>query len=465
MTSPSDRRMSDAEALMWNVESDPWFSSTFGTVAVLESQPDLDLLRRIVEAAVAATPRLRRRVVEPPNRMGNPLWEADDEFDLDYHLRHLALPHDGDDGQNDDRKRLDDLCCRLLTDPLDRTRPLWQFVVIDGLSQGRSAVLIKLHHTVSDGIGAIKLAEHYMSPVPTPEPPAPVDLAELLAADLAEGDGSDPLLVQGLSAVAGGIKRFAEGAGAAVTSPGTTVAAARSVADQLTGSTPTSPLWADRSRHRRLATFDIELEPALAAARQLGGTLNDLFVTACVIGSSTYHETHDVDVPELTVSFIISTREKGDTSTSNAFSPSTTAVPAGPMDRAERFAAVHEALTRRRSEVAGGGEVLGNLAGFANLLPTHVSTGVARQQAARIDFATSNVRGAPFPVYVAGAKLLASYPIGPVAGTAFNITLMSYDGAMNVGLHTDPRAVTEPDQLRDAIVAGFAQLLDVRGQG
>ncbi|MCP5027643.1 MAG: DUF1298 domain-containing protein [Actinomycetia bacterium] len=462
MTSSPDRRMSDAEALMWNVESDPWFSSTFGTIAVLEQHPDLDLLRRIVETAVAATPRLRRRVIEPPNRIGNPVWAADTEFDLDYHLRHLALPRGASSGA-DNRELLDELCCRLLADPLDRTRPLWQFTIIDGLSEGRSALLIKLHHTVSDGIGAIQLAEHYMSPVPDPEPPSPVDLDAIIEADRSETADSDPLLVQGLNAMADSFRRLAEGAGAAVTSPGTTVAAARSVADQLTGSTPTSPLWANRSRQRHLDTFDVELEPALTVARQLGGTLNDLFVTASLIGAAAYHEARAVEAPELTISFIISTREKGDRSTANAFAPSNAAVPANKMDAVDRFAAVHQALTSRRSDVGGGGDVVGTLAGFANLLPTQVSTGVARQQAARIDFATSNVRGAPFPVYVAGAKLLASYPVGPVAGTAFNITLMSYDGTMNVGLHTDPQAVAAPHELRDAIIDGFAQLLSAGG--
>jgi hypothetical protein len=107
---------------------------------------------------------------------------------------------------------------------------------------------------------------------------------------------------------------------------------------------------------------------------------------------------------------------------------------------------------------------MGAVSGLANLLPTSVVTGIARSQAAAVDFATSNVRGAPIEVYVAGGKALAAYPMGPVAGTAWNITLMSYGGTLNVGVHSDPAAVTDPDLLIRCLKEGFAELLAAGGQ-
>jgi hypothetical protein len=96
------------------------------------------------------------------------------------------------------------------------------------------------------------------------------------------------------------------------------------------------------------------------------------------------------------------------------------------------------------------------MVGLANLLPTSVVTRIARDQAAHIDFATSNVRASPVETWVGGARIIANYPLGPVAGTAFNATLMSYAERLDIGLHIDPEAVTDPAGLRDDIAAGFA---------
>ncbi len=104
------------------------------------------------------------------------------------------------------------------------------------------------------------------------------------------------------------------------------------------------------------------------------------------------------------------------------------------------------------------------VAGLTNLLPTSVTTRVARDQAARIDFATSNVRAAPFELYISGAKVLAPYPMGPVAGTAWNITLMSYNDSLLMGVHVDPVAVTDPGLLRSCLEEAYADLVLAGGE-
>ena len=132
-------------------------------------------------------------------------------------------------------------------------------------------------------------------------------------------------------------------------------------------------------------------------------------------------------------------------------------LPIGIEDPAARFEAIRARLEATKHGAAIG--VMDGLAGLANLLPTSVAVRLARQQVETVDFATSNVRGAPFPLYIAGARILANYPIGPTGGTAWNLTLMSYDGSLDMGLNTDLGAVADPTLLRDSIAAEFAALI------
>jgi hypothetical protein len=235
--------------------------------------------------------------------------------------------------------------------------------------------------------------------------------------------------------------------------------AVRSALDQLQPDRPGSPVWTKRSRNRRYDVLDVPFAPAKHAAKRLGGTLNDLFVTGATIGAVKYHDVVGAEATAFNVTFIRSTREDRSAG-GNAFTPSKVRVPAGPMDPRERFAAVRDAMAARNREAAGA-DLMGAVAGFANMLPTSVVTGVARGQAAAIDFATSNVRAAPFELFVSGAKVIAPYPIGPVAGTAWNITMLSYAGALCMGVHIDPVAVEQPELLVHCIEEAFRELLDV----
>ena len=166
---------------------------------------------------------------------------------------------------------------------------------------------------------------------------------------------------------------------------------------------------------------------AARAAKALGGTVNDAFVTGAVLGAIRYHERRETPLEALNISFVVSTRETGGDDT-NAFAPTRVQAPAGPMTVEERFAAIRATLAAGREGARTGG-AMGSVAGLANLLPTSVVTGVARSQTANMDFATSNMRGAPVPTYMSGARILWTGTLGPVAGTAFNLTAMSYNGS------------------------------------
>ncbi len=175
-----ERRMSDAEALMWNVEKDPWLNPNGGTLVLLDRPPDLDHFRAQLAATVATVPRLRERVVAGVGRLSPPVWRPDPEFDLDYHIREVVLPGPGSERQ------LLDLVGAIYQDPYDRTRPLWMFHIFTGLKGGRAALVWKIHHAVADGIGAGRLAESYLQPTRKPPTPPDVDLETIIADAVAE---------------------------------------------------------------------------------------------------------------------------------------------------------------------------------------------------------------------------------------------------------------------------------------
>ena len=183
--------------------------------------------------------------------------------------------------------------------------------------------------------------------------------------------------------------------------------------------------------------------------------MNTAFITAAAGAAGAYHRELGEPVDTLRATMAISTRRDGDTG-ANAFSLARLVVPTGKMTVTERFAAIAETVTRARGD--SGGASIETLSAIASALPTSVVTRVARQQAETVDFATSNVRAASFPCYVAGSLILENYPVGPLAGVAFNLTAMSYSGSFDMGLHLDPAAVSQPDLLRRCVVDAFAEL-------
>jgi diacylglycerol O-acyltransferase len=454
-----DRRMTDVEALMWAVEKDPHLDPTFGSVTLLDRPPDVERLRRRVGRMVQRIPRLHQRVVPSLGRLAPPEWHDDTDFDLDHHVRRIALPAPGTDRQ------LYDLAATIVHDPLDRTRPLWEFTVVEGLEGGRAALVQKMHHTITDGEGGIRMSEQFIDAsrdapdvdeveiVAEPGPPA-ADLAHASADALAHTYRRTVGIAH--RAAAGAVDAMAHPSRMA-SLPADAVELARSALRQVTVADRShSPIWVERSLRRRLDVLDVPFDEAKHAAKTLGGSLNDLFVTAVAGGAGAYHRQLGAPVDRLRMAMPVSTRD--DTSAAgNAFVPTRVLVPAGIEDPVERFRRTSDVLTRTKHELVIS--AIEPLAGLANLLPTSVLTRVVKDQARTIDFTTSNVRAAPFDLYIAGARIDATYALGPLSNTAFNLTMMSYRGTLNLGLHLDAGAVPEPDRLRWAIEDAFAELL------
>ncbi len=451
-----EKRMSDTESLMWRLEKDPHLASTFGNITILDRPPHMDSLYARMERASLLFPRLRRRVQPAPGNLGNPAWVDDPAFDIRYHVRHISLAEPGD------MRQLLDLVTLLVADPFDRSRPLWQFVIIDGLRGGKSALLQKLHHTVTDGQGGVELSMHFLDLERDPAPLPPID-PELVNAstDISSPDATEALrgaMSDSLRIPLSVLRQVRDVLsdpsliGTMGTSASATVKGLVTQLSETDGAR--SPLWTQRSLRRRLETARVSYYDMRGAAKALGGTLNTAFVTAAAHAAGKYHRELGAPVESLRASMAISTRTEG--SGGNAFTLARMLVPTSEMPLPERFAAVNEILHAARSDSASGS--LDAIATMSTLMPTSVITRLARAQAETVDFATSNVRGAGVPLYMAGAKLLENYPVGPLGGVAFNLTLMSYLGSMDVGINIDEAAVESPALLRDSLVESFAEL-------
>ncbi len=485
--------MSAFEAVMWELERDPHLSSTFANLTTLDRPPDRARFRARMEAACRAVPRLTQRVRTPAGRFSPPEWHDDPGFDLDRHLRWLDL------GGDADRDQVLELAATLSRQPFDRSRPLWEFIIIEGLRGGRAAMLQRLHHTITDGEGGIRLSVQFLDlerdpapQEPSPEVDPPADAAGEEPGDIEPGDiepgdiepgdagardgaASQPNTIsrwtttavaairQPVDLVGGALVDVGSAAGHPTELPARGAELARTVASatrQVAVDPRRSPLWRDRSLERWFGTTEVPLQSMIDAAHAVGATVNDLFVAGAAAAAGAYHRREGTPVDELRVSIPISTRHDRSVG-GNAFAPSQTLVPTGQVDPLERIAIVHSTLSDVKGERALGS--VETLASWMALLPSLVVVRAGQQMAGSVDFVCSNVKAAPFDLFVSGALIEQNFPIGPLAGTAFNLTTMSYRGSMCMGLVVDPAAVAEPEALLSDVEEAYREMLAAIG--
>jgi hypothetical protein len=240
------------------------------------------------------------------------------------------------------------------------------------------------------------------------------------------------------------------------------VEVARSLARQaVVTDSARSPLWTGRrSLQRRFEVLTVDLDGLKAVSNALGGTVNDGFVCGVAGGAGMYHRERGVEIDELRVSMPVNTRTDKSAG-GNAFTPTRALVPAGAKDPVERFERVRSALSVPKGE-RGLGSAEALIGVLNSLLPTSLLVSVARSQVETVDFATSNLRGAPWDLFIAGAEILGNHPMGPTGGTAFNATVLSYRGGLDMGLNIDTAAIDDPGLLKDCSRESFDELLAVK---
>jgi WS/DGAT/MGAT family acyltransferase len=450
-----EKRMSDSDALMWRVETDPVLRSTITSVAIYDRAVPRDRVIARVDRASRQVPRLRQRVLGAPLSPTPPHWVVDEHFDLKYHLRFVTAP-----GQGSMRDLLD-VAEPLAMQCFDRARPLWEFVVVEGLERGRSAVIMKIHHAVTDGVGGVKLmmalldleeAEPDLGAMPeAPRPDAPSWPERIV-----DSAGHERRRQLGIaSRVLGHATRL-------VTNPGEVgpqaIANVQSMARMLAPAfEPLSPLTTGRSLSVRFDTITLPVSELKAAAATADAKLNDAVLAGVAGGLRRYHERHGVDVDALRMSMPISIRS-ADTEglAGNQFVPTRFPIPLGIEDPVARMQAMRSLVIEQRNEPSLG--FVEGMAGVLNRLPRVLVGELFGRMLKGIDFVTSNVPGIPFPVYFAGAKLEAQFPFGPLAGSAMNITLLSYVDECQVGINTHPAAIPDPEVLVSCLLESFDEI-------
>jgi diacylglycerol O-acyltransferase / wax synthase len=461
----AERYMSPFEALMWRIEEDPRLRSTMTVVYLLDCAPDWDRLLAAHDWATRLIPRIRQRVVEPPLGLGMPTWVADGEFDLGFHVRRLRLPEPGT------LRQLLDLVQGDAMASFDRSRPPWRASLVEGLEDDRTAYVLKMHHSLTDGQGGTQLLgllhsrKREPSPdKPLPDPPAAEDaspvgvLTEQAASALRSAPGD---ALQAVTGILGGAARLTR---RPIDGLEDAARFARSL-QRILAPPPVepSPLLSRRSRSWRFDAIDVPLPELKAAGKAAGGSLNDAYVSALLAGFRRYHEHFDRPIEELAMAMPISLRRGDHPMGGNRFAGARFAAPVGEPDPGERIRAVHEFVVTARDEPAL--DVFGLLAPALNRLPMGLVARAYGAQTTKLDLQASNVAGLPWPAYIAGAQIEQMLPFGPLPGCAVMATLLSYAGTCCIGLNTDPAAVTEPDVFVRCLEEGLEEVLDLAPPG
>ncbi len=286
-------RMSDSDALMWSIEKDPMLRSTITTAVVVEGSLDQDRLQRTFERASRMIPRLRQRVRSNPLSIAPPRWEIDPNFDLRYHLRGARVPGAGSMGD------LLGMAAPIAMQGFDRARPLWEATLVEGLADGRTGIILKIHHAITDGVGGVQLMlELFDLAQDAPErpmPPTPTVHVMNQTERFVDAFRHERRRQAGIArrATATGVENLMgvayDPTGSLVSSTELVSSAARLLRPVAA---PLSPIMTGRSLSNHFDVLTMPLDLAKKVGNSIGGTLNDTFVGGIVRGMSLYHRHH-----------------------------------------------------------------------------------------------------------------------------------------------------------------------------
>ncbi len=432
-----------------------------GGICIFEGPPMAydDLLDHI-QSRLHLVPRFRQKLAYPPAPTGRPFWVDDSAFNLEYHVRHSALPAPGSEEQ------LRNMAARVFSQALDRTKPLWELWMVQGLTRKRFAFLTKTHHALVDGVSGVDIATVLFDVKPVPEPaqsdhdwvpnPEPSG-AQLLAKD-AEGLLRTPVrLLRRL-------EQAVEHPRAAVDQVSEAAEALGEVGWNFANPAPSVPLNVEIGSHRRFEWVRADLAQFKRIKSALGGTVND--VVLAVVSGALRSWLHSRGVRteglELRAQVPVSIRaadERGQLG--NKLVALRGAIPVYIEDPVKRLeACMQEMAGVKESKQALGAEVISRFNDFAP--PTLLA------QAARVNFSTrlfnlvvTNVPGPQIPLYVLGRELEDIFPVGFLPpNQALFVAIMSYNGGINFGLLADYDAIDDVAEIGAGIEVAIAELLE-----
>ncbi len=459
--SPVDR-LSALDAEFLHVEDGIGHMHIAGACVFAGPPPSYEDVERLIHSKLHLIPRYRQRVRSVPLELGRPVWADDPHFDLRYHLRHTALPPPGDDGA------FRRLMGRLMSQPLDRDRPLWETWLVEGLEGGRWALVFKVHHCMVDGISGVGLltvlldlqpSHEVTDPVPWEPVPEPNGLQKIAGAW--EGLASDG--VAQVRRAVGALRRPREAARSTID----VAAGVGRLARDLVAAP--EPLTIDGSigPHRVWAHSSASLDDVKAVRKAFGGTVNDVVLAAVAAGYAELLRHRGEVVGDAVVRSLVpvSTRHlAADGVPDNRVSIILFDLPVGVSDPVERLRAVREGMAEgKASHTVEAGEVVTTV---GDLVPPMVIGTVSRWVVRAmhrlpqrsINTVTTNVPGPQFPLYCSGQRMLAYYPYVPIThGLRVGTAILSYDGQVFFGVTGDAGTAPDVDVLArgaaDAVVA------------
>ncbi len=432
------------------------------TFAPPEDGPfDVAAFTALIEHRLPLVPRYRQKVREVPGGLGLPVWVDDQDFDIHFHVRHAALPAPGTEDV------LRELVGRLLARQLDRSRPLWEVYVVEGLADGRLAVVTKTHHAMVDGLASMDIGAALLDLTPQPRETESDDwqpAREPYGVELAARAGVDALLRPRrlVLGVAGRAVRDVRETTAAV---GRTVGGLVSAGRGAAGSRPVPALNAATGAQRRYGMVRTSLAEHRAVRKAHGGTVNDVVLAVVTGGLRRWLISRGEPLTEGTavralVPVSVRARKGGG---GNAISAYLVDLPVAEDDPVVRLATVRDAMEEhKRSGRAVGASALVGLVGLAPPVLHSIGARLASQYSSQLyNVLVTNVPGPPRPLYAMGARMIDMYPVVPLAGgQAVAIGITSYDGGVHYGLTADRDAMSDVDVLADALAESLSELLD-----
>ncbi len=444
---------------------------------------DVERFTRYIGSRIAFVPRYRQRVRQVPGRLANPVWVDDENFDLSYHIRRSALPRPGSDEQ------LAELVARLQGRPLDRRRPLWELYLVEGLRDGRFALVSKVHQALVDGVHTVDLGQVILDDSPdAAEPPAFTwqAAAEPTALELVVGAVVESVQRPGqvLDVFRNGAADVRDAADFALRSAGRVASAAR----LLVGGPPSGPLAQRVTPHRRFAMVETDLEDyrmirtRVANPQQRKGsrknrpatslppapvTVNDvvLAVLAGALRAWLLARAEPVLPGSLIRTLVPMSVQADDPAQAGPLGSRVDSVLVDlPTGEASPMIRLHQVSYQTKGNREAGRAIdassLAGIAGFApptlHSLGARVASGISRRM---FDLVVTNVPGPQQRLYVDGAPMLATYPVIPLAaGQALTIGLTSYDGKVYYGLNADREAMPDVEVVGHCIVDALAEL-------
>ncbi|QXC62919.1 wax ester/triacylglycerol synthase family O-acyltransferase [Aquihabitans sp. G128] len=416
-------------------------------------------IKDFIGGRIHLVPPFRRRLVEVPLNLAHPVWVEDPDFDLDFHIRRIGCPAPGG------RRELGEMAGQIASTPLDRSRPLWELWVIEGLKQDRIGVVTKVHHSAIDGSSGAELMVHLFDLEPeAADPPAPeerepesipTDL-ELLGHAAASRFRKTVALPKLIGQTVGAVNRVVQGR----RDPDKAVGAAPLGAPNTSWCGPLSPL-------RNVGFARVPLADVRALKTAFECTVNDVVLGLCAGTLRSYMLDRD-ELPDepLVAACPVSVRQEGEAAGGNKVSAMFTTLDTQLADPTERIRAIQACTVGAKEEhKAVGADMLQNWAEYAapntfNLASRlYASWGLAGSHRPIHNVIISNVPGPPFPLYYAGAEMVAAYPMGPVMeGVGLNITVFSYRDSVDFGFMVDRELVPDVWNMADRVNEALLEL-------